>query len=234
MQIFYGPDIKGDSYTLNENESKHSVRVLRMKKGTRVKLIDGKGNLYEGIIADPDPFKCTIEIKSVINNFELRNYRLHIAISPLKNPERFEWFVEKSVEIGVDEITPMICRHTEKPGIKPERINNLIISAMKQSLKAKSSILNEHSTSMDLMDENPEGIRMIAHCNNKMKRNGIAEVYSKGEDATILIGPEGDFSDDEIEYALSKGFIPVHLGRSRLRTETAGVAACHSIYFINQ
>ena len=143
MQIFYAPDITGDTYTLDENESKHFIRVLRMTKGTSVRLIDGKGNLYEGIISNPDQKKCTIAITGIIKDFEKRNYRLHIAISPLKNPERFEWFIEKSVEIGIDEITPLICRNTEKPGIKTERINNLIISAMKQSLKATRTILND-------------------------------------------------------------------------------------------
>jgi RNA methyltransferase, RsmE family len=119
MQIFYAPDIIGKTYSLDENESKHLIRVLRMTRGAEVRLIDGKGNLYEGIIIEPDQNKCRIEITGEIKDFEKRNYRLHIAISPLKNPERFEWFIEKSVEIGIDEITPLICRNTEKPGIKP-------------------------------------------------------------------------------------------------------------------
>jgi 16S rRNA (uracil1498-N3)-methyltransferase len=136
MQIFYAPDINGISYTLDEKESKHLIRVLRMVKGSCVKLIDGKGNLFEGFISEPDQNKCIIEITREIKDFEKRNYRLHIAISPLKNPERFEWFVEKSVEIGIDEITPLICKNTEKPGIKSERVNNIIISAMKQSLNS--------------------------------------------------------------------------------------------------
>ena len=131
MQIFYAPDINGDFYTLDENESRHIIRVLRMTKGTGVRLIDGKGNLYEGVIEIPDQRKCTIIITSFIKDFEKRNYWLHIAISPLKNTERFEWFIEKSVEIGIDEITPLVCRNTEKTGIKSERINNLIISSMK-------------------------------------------------------------------------------------------------------
>jgi 16S rRNA (uracil1498-N3)-methyltransferase len=234
MQVFYAPDITGDSYTLDENESKHSIRVLRMKRGMQVKLIDGKGNLYEGIIAEPDQKKCIIKVESVTRNFEARNYRLHIAISPLKNPERFEWFVEKSVEIGVDEITPLLCRNTEKPGIKPDRIRNIIISAMKQSLKSRATVLNEACTFADFARPDHRGTGMIAHCSSKTERSNIAEVYAKGKDAIILIGPEGDFSEDEIAMAVRRGFIPVHLGRSRLRTETAGVAACHSVYFINQ
>jgi len=234
MQIFYAPDITGDNYTLDENESKHIIRVLRMTKGTRVRLIDGTGNLYEGIINNPDPKKCTVSINGIIKDFEKKNYRLHIAISPLKNTERFEWFTEKSVEIGVDEITPIICRNTEKQSIKTERVNNLIISAMKQSLKATKTVLNSSCSFNDLISTDFKGIKMIAHCNDSFERKNIAEVYSKNENALILIGPEGDFSEEEIKAAVKTGFIAVHLGQSRLRTETAGIAACHSIYFINQ
>jgi 16S rRNA (uracil1498-N3)-methyltransferase len=233
MQIFFAPDIFGDAYTLDENESKHIIRVLRMTKGAIVRLIDGKGNLYEGIISNPDVKKCEISITSVIKDFEKRNYKLHIAISPLKNPERFEWFIEKSVEIGVDEITPIICRNTEKTGMKKERINNLIISAMKQSLKSTRTILNSPCPINDFLNGDIKGTCMIAHCNETFERKKISDVYSKNETAIILIGPEGDFSNEEIESAISKGFSSVHLGSSRLRTETAGVAACHSIYLIN-
>lgn len=234
MQIFYAPDIAGDVYTLDEKESKHIIRVLRMTKGDGVRLIDGKGNLYEGTINIPDQKNCSILITGIIKDFEKRNYSLHIAISPLKNPERFEWFIEKSVEIGVDQITPLICRNTEKTGIKAERVNNLIISAMKQSLKATKTILNAPCLFNEFIVRNAKGTRMIAHCNDSFKRSRIAEACSKDENAVILIGPEGDFSADEINLAMVNGFIPVHLGRSRLRTETAGVAACHSVYFINQ
>ena len=234
MQIFYAPDINGISYTLDEKESKHLIRVLRMVKGSCVKLIDGKGNLFEGFISEPDQNKCIIEITREIKDFEKRNYKLHIAISPLKNPERFEWFVEKSVEIGIDEITPLICKNTEKPGIKSERVNNIIISAMKQSLKAKKTLLNETSSFKDFINKNLEGTKMIAHCDDFNFRKKISDIYSKKTDSIILIGPEGDFSREEIDTAVKKGFLPVHLGTSRLRTETAGIAACHSIYFINQ
>jgi 16S rRNA (uracil1498-N3)-methyltransferase len=234
MQIFYAPDIKANVHTLDEHESRHIVRVLRMVKGTGVKLIDGKGNLYEGVIDDPDQKKCTISITGIVKDFEKRNYRLHIAISPLKNTERFEWFIEKSVEIGVDEITPLICLHTEKPGIKSERIDNIIISAMKQSLKATKSILNPPCSFFEFTKRDHNEVKMIAHCNNSFRRSKISEVYSKNQNAVILIGPEGDFSDDEIQNAIGKGFAQVHLGNSRLRTETAGIAACHSVYFINQ
>jgi len=234
MQIFYAPQITGDSHALDESESKHIVRVLRKNRGTIVRLIDGEGNLYEGIIDDPDPRKCTISITRVIRDFEKRDYRLHIAISPLKNTERFEWFIEKSVEIGIDEITPLVCRNTEKAGIKKERINNLIISAMKQSLKANKTILNDACLFNEFTGRESKGIRMIAHCNDSVSRSKISDIYSKGMSVLILIGPEGDFSAEEIKSATLKGFHNINLGNSRLRTETAGLAACHSIYFINQ
>jgi 16S rRNA (uracil1498-N3)-methyltransferase len=234
MQIFYAPDVTGGTYTLDENESKHLIRVLRMARGNEVRLIDGKGNLYEAIIDNPDQKKCTLKITGKTVDFEKRNYRLHIAISPLKNPERFEWFIEKSVEIGIDEITPLICKNTEKPGIKSGRISNLIVSAMKQSLKATLPVLNDPCNFKEFIRLNNEGIRMIAHCNDSYARKKIADVYTKQENVVILIGPEGDFAKEEIETAVGLGFLPVHLGTSRLRTETAGLAACHSIYFINQ
>lgn len=234
MQIFYAPDITGDLFTLNEVESKHIIRVLRMTKGDSVRLIDGKGNLYEGVIENPDQKKCLIKITGITKDFEKRNYSLHIAISPLKNPERFEWFIEKSVEIGIDEITPLICRNTEKQRIKPERINNIIISAMKQSLKATGTIINSPCKFEDFIKSNNTGTRMIAHCSESFSKSKISDVYTKGENAIILIGPEGDFSEQEIIKASANGYKNVHLGMSRLRTETAGIAACHSIYFINQ
>jgi len=234
MQIFYAPDITSDVFTLNEVESKHIIRVLRMTKGDNVRLIDGKGNLYEGIIENPDQKSCLIRITGIIRDFEKRNYNLHIAISPLKNPERFEWFVEKSVEIGIDEITPLLCKNTEKQSVKPERINNIIISAMKQSLKATGTKLNTPCSFNDFIRSINTGTGMIAHCNESFSRSKITDAYSKGENAIILIGPEGDFCEEEIKRATANGYKNVHLGMSRLRTETAGVAACHSIYFINQ
>ena len=154
MQVYYAPDLSSGLYTLDERESKHIVRVLRMTKGTRVKLIDGTGNLYEGLIENPDPKSCSVVIESVIREFEKRDYALQMAASPLKNQDRFEWMIEKAVEIGVEIITPVICRNTEKPFIKPERINNLIISAMKQSLKAYRPVLRDPVTLRDFVAEN--------------------------------------------------------------------------------
>lgn len=234
MQVFYAPEVSGDQYILDERESKHTVKVLRMRTGDNVRLIDGKGNLFEGVISSPDAMKCAIKITGCRCEFEKRNYSLHIAISPLKNPDRFEWFIEKSVEIGIDMITPLICRNTEKKGFKSERINNIIISAMKQSLKAKLPVLNQPLSFDDFLGQvHGPGKRMIACCHENIDREKVSSVYNTG-DALVLIGPEGDFSYEEVQKAIDAGFVPVHLGTSRLRTETAGVAACHSVYFINQ
>lgn len=204
-----------------------------MSKGDKVTIVDGQGGFYEGIITDPDPSACRIRITESTTGFEKRGYRLHMAVSPVKNQERFEWFIEKSVEFGIDEITPLICRFTEKQNVKTERINNIIISAMKQSLKAYRPLLNEPVRFGEFMAGRHSGIKMIAHCNPGYALNNIGQVYEKGMDALILIGPEGDFSREEIDMALAGGFTGVSLGNSRLRTETAGIAACHSVYFIN-
>ncbi len=234
MQVFYAPGISGETHILDENESRHIIRVLRMKQGMPVKLIDGRGNLYNGEISDDNVKRCCVRIKEIIRNFEKRSYNLHIAISPLKNTERFEWFVEKSVEIGIDTITPLLCHNTEKTSVKQERINNIIVSAMKQSLKASKTILDEPTKFSDFIETKMAGKMIIAHCNNSFTRKKISDVYEKDESAIILIGPEGDFTMEEIKVAEEKGFTGVHLGESRLRTETAGIAACHSIYIVNQ
>lgn len=234
MQIFYAHDISGPVHTLDENESKHIIRVLRLRRGIQVRLIDGKGNLYEGEIEDDNSRRCTIRIKNIIPDFEKRNYNLHIAISPLKNADRLEWFVEKSVELGIDTITPLICRNTEKQAVRTARLENIIISAMKQSIKAKQPELSGAMNFPEFISREQQGKLMIAHCNSSFGKKKISDVYRPGEDAVILIGPEGDFSEDEIRMALDKGYHGVHLGNSRLRTETAGIAACHAVYFINQ
>lgn len=234
MQIYFAPDITGEYCVIDENESKHAIRVLRLTGGDNIKLVDGKGNLYEGIIVDPDPKGCSVRITGVMHDFEKRDYKLAIAISPLKNHERFEWFIEKSVEIGIDEIIPVICRNTEKSGLRMERLNNIIVSAMKQSIKAIKPVLIDPVAFPDFIFSRFPGIRMIAHCNPEIKRVRIDQVYAKGQEVIVVIGPEGDFSKDEIGIALDNGFHSVHLGSSRLRAETAALAACHSVYFINQ
>jgi 16S rRNA (uracil1498-N3)-methyltransferase len=233
MQVFYAPDIKGNTYILDEKESRHIVRVMRMSKGAPVMLIDGFGNLYNGIITDPDPKRCKISVTGVTREFEERNYRIHLAVSPLKNAERFEWMIEKIVEIGIDEITPLISHHTEKTGIREERITNIVISAMKQSLKARKPVLNSPAHFDEFIASVNSHVKLVAHCNSSVDRAKITEACPPGEDVTIMIGPEGDFSEKEIKDATKYGFISIHLGNSRLRTETAGIAACLSVYLIN-
>jgi 16S rRNA (uracil1498-N3)-methyltransferase len=205
-----------------------------MSAGDPVRIVDGAGTLFEGLISHPDPLRCVVKITDTIRDFEKRNYKLHIAISPLKNYERFEWFVEKSVEIGIDMITPLICSRTEKAVIKADRAEKIITSAMKQSVKAFRTILNSPCSFDDFIGLSHNGTLMISHCSNNFSRDKIGAVYPHGQDAVIMIGPEGDFSEEEINKAIEKGFSSVHLGISRMRTETAGIAACHSVYFINQ
>jgi 16S rRNA (uracil1498-N3)-methyltransferase len=233
MQLFYTSSVSGNLLLLDEKESKHCVRVLRMKRGDKVTATDGRGNIFEGIISNPDQQRCEITVTGVHSDPGIRNYRIHIAISPLKNPERFEWFTEKCVEIGIDEITPVICRNTEKHTIKYNRVNSIILSAMKQSVKTIKTELNATCSFGDFIRKETTGKRMIAHCSTAGKRESLNDTYARGENVTIMIGPEGDFSHEEITYAVTHGFIPVHLGTSRLRSETAGIVACHSIYILN-
>ena len=183
MQIFYVPGISGSSCVMDENESRHCIRVLRMSKGDKVKIVDGQGGFFEGVITDPDPSACRIRITESTTGFEKRGYRLHMAVSPVKNQERFEWFIEKSVEFGIDEITPLICRFTEKQNVKTERINNIIISAMKQSLKAYRPLLNKPARFSEFVAGEHRGIKMIAHCNPGYALKNISQVYSMGMDA---------------------------------------------------
>lgn len=231
MQIFYTPDISGLEYFLSEKESKHAVRVLRMKMNDEILMIDGKGTFFKAIVADPHPKRCKVIVQETIPNFEKRNYRLHIAISPLKNPDRFEWFLEKVTEIGIDEITPLLCERSEKKNINPERCNRIIESAMKQSIKANHPILNPLTKFNEFVCADFYETKLIATCEGE--RKSIRDIYIPETDMLILIGPEGDFTENEVMKAKTNRFIPVTLGSSRLRTETAGLVACHSISLLN-
>ncbi len=231
MQIFYTPDIKGMEYCFSEDESKHAIRVLRLNVGDAVHLVDGKGNLFEGVIEDPKPKKCKVLITNVVNEFEKRNYHLHIAMSPLKNPDRFEWFLEKATEIGIDEITPILCERTEKKNLNHDRCNRIIESAMKQSLKAYHPVMHNFIKFDEFVAQSGNSIKMIASCEGERKL--MRDCYKAGKRSTILVGPEGDFTPNELAKANNAGFIPITMGSARLRTETAGVAVCHSISFLN-
>jgi len=233
MHLFYTPDLKDNIYSLNETESKHCIRVLRLNIDDQIQLIDGKGGFYTAKIIDPNPKKCSVEIIEKKQEFGKRNHYLHIAIAPTKNIDRFEWFLEKATEIGIDEITPIICEHSERKIIKPERLEKVIISAVKQSIKAYKPILNDLTSYSDFLRQNETKSKFIAHCedNNKVF---LKEAYKIKDNATILIGPEGDFSPHEIEQAIKNNYKEISLGESRLRTETAGVVACHTINLLNE
>lgn len=232
MQVFYAPNCQSGFFPLQEEESKHIVRVLRMKQGDPVFVIDGKGKLFEGIVFEPHPKHCILQLNKVHENFEQRNYQLHIAISPLKSVDRFEWFVEKAVEIGIDTITPLMCSRTEKKNVNTERLNRIAESAMKQSLKAYHPEIKEITSFEKFIKENIVTAKGIAYCSEGEKKF-IGEAFLKEGSALILIGPEGDFTDDEVKHALENGYKGISLGKSRLRTETAGVVACNAISFIN-
>lgn len=204
-----------------------------MKAGDKIELIDGVGGFYEAEIVHPHHKHCEVKILHKTENFNKRNHYLHIAIAPTKNIERLEWFLEKATEIGIDEITPIICRFSERKIIKPERLEKVIVSAMKQSIKAYLPKLNEACTFDEMIKRNEAKQKFIAHCYAGDKTL-LQQAYQKGSDSFILIGPEGDFSEDEVTLALQKDFRPISLGNSRLRTETAGVVACHTINLLNQ
>ncbi len=239
MHLFYTADINPEQsqFQLSEEESKHAVRVLRLRVGDRVQLIDGVGGFYKAEILDAHPKRTQLKILSYISEFQKPNYNLHIAIAPTKNIDRIEWFLEKATEIGIQEITPIISEHSERKDVKTERLNKVVISAMKQSLKAYMPILNE-AVSFDLFlktIESEQGLnKAIAHCEEDKDKKYLNQEFQSNQKYLILIGPEGDFSPFEIEKAISAGFVPVSLGEARLRTETAAVYACTEIALLNR
>ncbi len=230
MQLFYSPEIANGILHFDETESKHAVRVLRLKTGDEIHIIDGIGTLYKASITDANQKKCSFQVLEKISDFEKRPYYLHIAIAPTKNIDRLEWFLEKATEIGIDEITPLLCDHSERKIIKPERLNKILVSAAKQSLKAYIPKLNPLQTFHDFIMNDLKGQKCIAHCYDSEKTTLKSVTESN---LTILIGPEGDFSPEEVKIASEQGFQAVSLGNSRLRTETAGVVACHTVSLIN-
>ena len=227
MQLFYTPDIQPQhqAFILNEEESKHAVRVLRMEKGHQLHLVDGRGGLYTAIITDARPKRTVLEIVNVRLGHERRSYHLHVAIAPTKNIDRLEWFLEKATEVGIDEITPIICEHSERKEVKTERLNKVIVAAMKQSLKAYLPQLNHPVKFNDFINRDFDGKRFIAHCADGDK-SCLSNLLQPSVPALVLIGPEGDFGQGEIDAAQSRGFVPITFGNARLRTETAALVAC--------
>lgn len=233
MHLFYSPDLKDDHYELSQDDSKHCIKVLRLKKGDLVYLTDGKGTLYKARIIHDDLRSCRVEVVEKQYDYGKRPFYLHIAIAPTKNIKRFEWFLEKSTEIGIDEITPLICFHSERRQLKTDRSNRIITAAIKQSLKTYHPVLNEVVHYNEFVESGIPGEKFIAYFDQGYSKH-FKNQYVFGKDATIVIGPEGDFSQQELDKAMYSGFNPVSLGKSRLRTETAGVVATSIINLLNE
>ncbi len=236
MQLFYNPNISESTkeITFDKEESRHIVKVLRMKEGDTFSITNGKGSLFSAEILNANPKGCLVKILSEETQQPLP-YHLHLAVAPTKLNDRYEWFLEKATEIGISEITPIICDHSERKTIKPERYEKILQSAMKQSLKAHLPVLNEAVSFKDFITSGKasENLKFIAHC-EETDRKSLKSILLPKQNVLILIGPEGDFSSEEIELAKTNGFVPVSLGESRLRTETAAVVACHSVAFVNE
>ncbi|MFI3316475.1 MAG: 16S rRNA (uracil(1498)-N(3))-methyltransferase [Rikenellaceae bacterium] len=228
MQLFYAPNINPPHYTLSEEESKHVVRVLRLNVGDNIDITDGKGSLFSCSIVDANPKRCSVEVTSSIEQFEPLPYNLTMCVAPTKNIERFEWFLEKVTEIGVGEIYTLLTSHSERKAIKFEREQKVITSAMKQSLKAYHPTLHDVTPLKKVLERTFTGERFIAHCDEPQSAEGkqfLGDVAPKNGEIEILIGPEGDFSPEEIKAAIAMGYREISLGSQRLRTETAAVVA---------
>lgn len=242
MQLFYNSEISLETkqITFDKIESKHIVRVLRKEENDILKITNGKGFLFDAKIRLASDKKCIAEIINFEEKKKPWNYYLHIAIAPTKNNDRMEWFLEKATEIGIDEITPIICNNSERRVIKLERFEKIIQAAMKQSLKFTLPKLNKPIKLNEFINQDFDGKICIAHCESYDKNSEqgekkfLSSIVDSSEKTTILIGPEGDFSSEEIKKCLKKNMIPISLGQSRLRTETAGLVAVNTISFINQ
>lgn len=230
--IFFAPEILTNA-ELRTEEGQHCVRVLRKKEGDEILITDGKGCFYEATIIQANQKHCIVNIDNTIIRPKQWGFNLRIAFTPTKNIDRIEWFAEKATEIGIDQFSPLLCDHSERKEIKLPRIEKILISAMKQSQKAILPSLDEMIPFSKLIKQNFTGRKFIAHCYEGDKAL-LKNTYRKGEDALILIGPEGDFSEREVAEAIKHGFEPISLGESRLRTETAALVACHTVHVLNQ
>lgn len=235
MQLFYHPDIQPLSLlvTFSREESRHLVKVLRKKRGDQIHITDGRGNLYLAEIINDNDKKCEVQVLNTEKRPDQKGYRLHVGIAPTKNNDRLEWFLEKSTEIGIDEITPILCDHSERKKINQVRCEKVLLAAMKQSLKHFLPKLNPLQSFDMLVDKVHAGSKLIAHCAEADKK-GLPGLVKNQNDILVLIGPEGDFSPREIEKATKSGFENLDLGQTRLRTETAGVVVCSNISFMKE
>jgi len=225
MHQFYAPDIE-QTLLLPEEESLHCTKVLRLTGGTPISISDGKGNRFVANIVHAHPKQTLIEFVEKVHEPRNEGSLIHIAIAPTKNKDRMEWFVEKATEIGIDIITPVFCHFSERKSISAERLEKIAIAAMKQSQRAYLPTLNPSISLHQFINQTTERQRFIAHCYEE-ERTFLQSVYKPDSNAIVLIGPEGDFTHEEVAEALQHGFLPVSLGDNRLRTETAGLVACH-------
>lgn len=230
--IFFAPDILADN-ELPKDEAVHCVRVLRKSEGDEILITDGKGHFFDATIVQANQKHCIVDIVNTVTEPRKWDFFLQIAFAPTKNIDRVEWFAEKATEIGVDKFSPLLCRYSERKEIKLPRVEKILVSAMKQSQKAYLPDFEELQTFSAFLKKPFDGQKYIAHCYAGDKPL-LKEVYSKGQNALVLIGPEGDFSEQEVQEALSNGFEAISLGESRLRTETAALVACHTVHVLNQ
>lgn len=234
MQLFFAPELSEDhsEYIFDKEESKHIVKVLRKQEGDILHITNGKGILFESAISLASEKKCVV----TINKFDRtspRSFRIHLAVAPTKMNERYEWFLEKATEIGIDEITPIICEHSERKIVKTDRFEKIILSAMKQSNQLFMPKLNEPISFKEFVKRETSDVKFIAHCDD-FHKTALKSSFEKSGKYLLLIGPEGDFSPKEIQLALDQQYTPVTLGQTRLRTETAAVVACHSFVYGNE
>jgi 16S rRNA (uracil1498-N3)-methyltransferase len=231
VNLFYQPLISEGIHHLDDEESRHCIKVLRKNSGDLIHITDGKGFFYDALISNADFRKCAFTIQKTIPA-PPKNFRVHVAVSPTKNADRIEWFVEKATEFGIDEISLVECENTERTFTKVERLKKVAVSAMKQSLKANVPVINDLEKFNIVISASADAGKFIAYVDASNPLN-LQTAVRKNETTIVLIGPEGDFSKEEIELAIGKGFAKVNLGPSRLRTETAAVAACHIINLVN-
>ena len=232
MHVFYTPDI-ATNVEMPEEEVGHCLRVLRLTTGDEVTLTDGKGNFYKAVISAATNKRCQLKVVETLPQEKGWTGWLHVAMAPTKNMDRTEWFAEKATEIGFDELTFLNCRYSERKVIKTDRVDKILVSAIKQSLKANKPVLNEMIDFNKFIALDFKGQKFICHCYEGEKKL-LKEAIVPGEDALILVGPEGDFSEEEVAKAIEAGFQPVSLGKSRLRTETAALVVAHTLNLFNQ
>lgn len=250
MYLFYTPDI-ATTLTLSEEESQHCVQVLRTERGEQILVTDGVGHLYHCEVTNPHRKHCEVKILSVEQPEPLHEGYVHVAIAPTKNIDRLEWMIEKCTEMGIDEITPLLCRHSERKTVNDERLRKIMVSAAKQSLKTTFPKLNPLTAYADFVKNTEEDDRFIAHCMTEEEatsdeaaslqdaymptegKNALWQLVHRGASTVVMIGPEGDFSPEEVRMAIENQYVPCSLGKARLRTETAGVFACNTVILMN-